>query len=179
MARPLKIMKHSRPATILEVGPFLLEIDVTDDALVIKVSLQIGRRLKHIDSSSPDLGTAKLLPLAAPGEGKKAHGETASRAVAGRQSARYFLGQAHSRSRQNGQAVAALSQKRKTRRQNCNLTGRPPAISCRVGRFPFFSGAQSSLACFRSRLLTGTRARIHQLLFHTRTQKQNSRCFRR
>jgi len=57
---------------ILEIGPFVLEIDETDDALAIRVSLQIGRQVEAIDSSSPDLSTAKLSPLASPVEGKKA-----------------------------------------------------------------------------------------------------------
>jgi hypothetical protein len=56
---------------ILEVGPFVLAIDEADNALVIKVSLQIGRLAGPVDSSSPDLGTAKLLPLDLPAEGKK------------------------------------------------------------------------------------------------------------
>ena len=57
---------------ILEAGPFLLDIDRTEDALVIKVSLQIGRVVEAANVSSPNLGTAKLLPLEPPGEGKKA-----------------------------------------------------------------------------------------------------------
>ncbi|MEP6740999.1 MAG: FHA domain-containing protein [bacterium] len=57
---------------ILAVGPFILEIDEAESALVIKVSLQIGRTVEAVDSSSPDLGTAKLLPLEVPGEEKKA-----------------------------------------------------------------------------------------------------------
>ncbi|HXL82159.1 MAG TPA: FHA domain-containing protein [Pyrinomonadaceae bacterium] len=57
---------------ILEVGPFVLEIDEADEALVIKVSLQIGRVVAPADSSSPDLGTAKLVPMESPAEGKKA-----------------------------------------------------------------------------------------------------------
>ncbi|HEX3279942.1 MAG TPA: FHA domain-containing protein [Pyrinomonadaceae bacterium] len=57
---------------ILEVGPFILEIDEADDALVIKVSLEIGRQVEALDSSSPELSTAKLLPAVLPAEGKKA-----------------------------------------------------------------------------------------------------------
>jgi hypothetical protein len=57
---------------VLEVGPFILEIDEVDEALIIKVSLQIGRVAAPLDSSSPDLGTEKLLPLNLPAEGKKA-----------------------------------------------------------------------------------------------------------
>jgi hypothetical protein len=57
---------------ILGLGPFVLEIDEADDALFIKVSLQIGRVAVPGDSSSPDLSTAKLLPLDLPEAGKKA-----------------------------------------------------------------------------------------------------------
>jgi hypothetical protein len=53
------------PGDILEVGPFLLEIDSSDDALVIKVSLQIGLTAVHADASSPEISTAKLLSQAA------------------------------------------------------------------------------------------------------------------
>jgi hypothetical protein len=63
------------PGDILEIGPFLLEIDLTDDALVIKVSLQIGTLVETTSASSPNLGTAKLAPLPLPGE-KKVHAKT-------------------------------------------------------------------------------------------------------
>lgn len=63
------------PGDLLEVGPFLLETDLTDDALVIKVSLQIGTVVETTSASSPNLGTAKLAPLPVPGE-KKAHAKT-------------------------------------------------------------------------------------------------------
>lgn len=60
------------PGDVLEVGPFLLEIDQADEALVIKVSLQIGMVVDAADVSSPNLGTAKLLPAQPPGAGKRA-----------------------------------------------------------------------------------------------------------
>src|SRR5216117_1981938 len=41
------------PGDVLEVGPFILEIDEADEALVIRVSLQIGRVVAPADSSSP------------------------------------------------------------------------------------------------------------------------------
>ena len=63
------------PGDIMEVGPFLLETDLTDDALVIKVSLQIGTVVETPNASSPNLGTAKLEPVPIPGE-KKAHAKT-------------------------------------------------------------------------------------------------------
>ncbi len=63
------------PGDLLEVGPFLLEVDLTDDALVIKVSLQIGAVVETTDLSSPDLSTAKLEAVPVPGE-KKVHAKT-------------------------------------------------------------------------------------------------------
>ena len=63
------------PGDVLEVGPFLLEIDLTDDALILKVSLQIGTVVETTSMSSPNLGTAKLEPIPVPGE-KKAHAKT-------------------------------------------------------------------------------------------------------
>jgi pSer/pThr/pTyr-binding forkhead associated (FHA) protein len=59
------------PGDILEVGPFLLNIELNQDALVINVSLQIGRVADLSNVSSPDLGTAKLLALESIGESKK------------------------------------------------------------------------------------------------------------
>ena len=56
---------------VLEVGPFRLEIDLSDDALVIKVSLQIGRTVHQADVSSPVLGTQNLEDLGAVLSGAK------------------------------------------------------------------------------------------------------------
>jgi hypothetical protein len=64
------------PGDLLEVGPFLLEIDLTDDALVIKVSLQIGTVVETSSESGPKLDTTtELDPAQLPGE-KKAHAKT-------------------------------------------------------------------------------------------------------
>ena len=63
------------PGDVLEVGPFMLEIDLSEAALVIKVSLEIGTVVETTSSSSPNLGTAKLELIAVPGE-KKAHAKT-------------------------------------------------------------------------------------------------------
>jgi pSer/pThr/pTyr-binding forkhead associated (FHA) protein len=61
------------PGDLLEVGPFLLEIDLTDDALVIKVSLQIGTVVETTSESGPKLDTTTKLDLAQlPGEKKTA-----------------------------------------------------------------------------------------------------------
>ena len=63
------------PGDRLEIGPFLLEIDLTEDALILKVSLQIGTVVETTNMSSPNLGTAELEDNPAPGE-KKAHTKT-------------------------------------------------------------------------------------------------------
>ena len=69
--KPVEGNEALAPGDILEVGPFLLEIDRGDDALIIKVSLRIGVVAETASFSSPHLGTAKL-ELPVPGEGKRA-----------------------------------------------------------------------------------------------------------
>src|SRR6266850_5431615 len=73
--KPVEENEALAPGDVLEVGPFLLEIDLTEDALVLKVSLQIGTVIETTSASSPNLGTAKLEPIPVPGE-KKAHAKT-------------------------------------------------------------------------------------------------------
>lgn len=68
--RPLEETEALAPGDIVEIGPFRLEIDRDDGALVIKVSLQIGI-VANADASSPNLRTTRMLPVAPP-EGKKA-----------------------------------------------------------------------------------------------------------
>lgn len=63
------------PGDILEVGPFLLDIDRAEDALVITVSLQIGMVVEATDALTPQRGTTKLLPEQMPGE-KKVHAKS-------------------------------------------------------------------------------------------------------
>ena len=63
------------PGDVLEIGPFLIEVDLSDDALVLKISLQIGTVVETSNLSSPNLGTAKLEAPPPPGE-KKAHAKT-------------------------------------------------------------------------------------------------------
>src|ERR1043165_577616 len=56
---------------LIEVGPFRLQIDSVDGALVIRVELRIGMKPSEIDVSDPGLSTAELvLPESA--KGKKA-----------------------------------------------------------------------------------------------------------
>jgi hypothetical protein len=45
---------------VIEAGPFLLEIDRTPEALIIKVSLQIGRTPHLTDVSDPLMATVKM-----------------------------------------------------------------------------------------------------------------------
>ena len=59
--KPVEENEALAPGDVVEVGPFLLDIDRTDDALVIKVSLIIGLSVEAASVSSPDLGTAKLI----------------------------------------------------------------------------------------------------------------------
>jgi hypothetical protein len=59
------------PGDLVEIGPFVLEIDRDDDALVVKVSLRIGTEFESGDASVPNVGTTKLLPPQ-PLEGKRA-----------------------------------------------------------------------------------------------------------
>jgi hypothetical protein len=70
------------PGDLLEIGPFLLEVDVTDDALSLKVSLQIGTVIDTSNLSSPTLGTAQLESAAVAGE-KKPHAKTRAAPIQG------------------------------------------------------------------------------------------------
>lgn len=73
--KPVDENEALAPGDLLEVGPFLLETDLTEDCLVIKVSLQIGTVVESASLSSPNLGTTTKLELPVPGE-KKAHAKT-------------------------------------------------------------------------------------------------------
>src|SRR5688572_29535794 len=70
------------PGDVLEVGPFLLEIDRSDDALVIKVTLRIGMVVKATDDITPTLQTSKLR-LETAAQAKKAAGKTAATPLPG------------------------------------------------------------------------------------------------
>lgn len=52
---------------IIDVGPFQLEIDVTEEGLIVRVEMTIGARASEIDLSDPGFSTDKLI---APAEGK-------------------------------------------------------------------------------------------------------------
>lgn len=84
--RPIDENEALAAGDVVEVGPFLLDVDYGDDALVIKVALQIGRTPHDHDVSNPALSTTKLedldkvlsaerkapAPRAAPLSGKRA-----------------------------------------------------------------------------------------------------------
>ncbi|MEP6568697.1 MAG: cytochrome c3 family protein [Acidobacteriota bacterium] len=70
------------PGDVLEVGPFLLEVDMTDEALVLKVSLEIGTVIDTSNLSSSTRGTEKLEPALAPDE-KKPHAKTRTTPIQG------------------------------------------------------------------------------------------------
>ena len=61
--RPILENQALGAGDVLEAGPFGLDIDFSDDALIVKVSLQMGRRIHEIDVSSPALSTQKLVDL--------------------------------------------------------------------------------------------------------------------
>lgn len=63
-ARPIAENQALGAGDSLAAGPFQLDIDFTEDALVIKVSMQIGRKVHDADVSSPSLGTQELEDLA-------------------------------------------------------------------------------------------------------------------
>lgn len=60
------------PGDVLEIGPFLLEVDLNEEALQLKVALQIGAVVATANLSSPALGTAQLDTVPVPGEKKPA-----------------------------------------------------------------------------------------------------------
>jgi len=65
--KPVEENEALAPGDVIEVGPFHLEIDATDDALLIRVELRIGIKPSEIDVSDPGLTTDKLLE---PADGK-------------------------------------------------------------------------------------------------------------
>src|ERR1051325_10673004 len=79
--KPVEENEALAAGDIIEVGPFRLQIDSVDEALVIRVELRIGMKPSEIDVSDPGLTTAVLVvpesakakkPRAAPIAGTKA-----------------------------------------------------------------------------------------------------------
>jgi pSer/pThr/pTyr-binding forkhead associated (FHA) protein len=79
---PIEQNSALAPGDVLDVGPFLLEIDRGDDALVIKVTLRIGMVVKATDDINPTLQTSKLR-LETAAEAKKAAAKTAAAPLPG------------------------------------------------------------------------------------------------
>ena len=59
--KPVEENEALASGDIVEVGPFQLDIETSEDALVIRVSLQIGMVPSDIDVSSPGVSTHKLV----------------------------------------------------------------------------------------------------------------------
>src|SRR6476619_768307 len=78
--KPVEENEALAAGDIIEVGPFQLQIDSIDEALVIRVEVRIGMKLSEIDVSDPGLSTDNLVepdpkgkkPRAAPIAGTKA-----------------------------------------------------------------------------------------------------------
>src|SRR5215207_2976598 len=78
--KPVEENEALAAGDIVEVGPFQLQIDTADDALVIRVEVRIGMKPSEIDVSDPGLSTGNLVepdpkakkPRAAPIAGTKA-----------------------------------------------------------------------------------------------------------
>src|ERR1044071_9312253 len=58
--RPVEENEALAAGDIIEIGPFHLEIDTADHALIIRVELRIGAQLSEIDVSDPGLSTDNL-----------------------------------------------------------------------------------------------------------------------
>src|SRR5262245_33874810 len=66
--RPVTENEALAPGDVLRVGPFKLEVDDTEEALVLRVSLLIGMVASEVDVSNPGLSTDNLVVTA---DGKK------------------------------------------------------------------------------------------------------------
>lgn len=60
--KPLEGNQALAAGDVLTVGPFQIEVERADEALGLKVSLQIGSVVELTDHSSPQLGTSELFP---------------------------------------------------------------------------------------------------------------------
>jgi pSer/pThr/pTyr-binding forkhead associated (FHA) protein len=69
--RPVEGNEALAPGDVLEIGPFKLDIDFREGALVLEVSLLIGMVGSAADSSNPELATSKLSDDESPAERKK------------------------------------------------------------------------------------------------------------
>jgi len=70
--KPVEENEALAAGDIIEVGPFHLQIDSVDEALVIRVELRIGMKPSEIDVSDPGLTTDNLFELDAKGKKPRA-----------------------------------------------------------------------------------------------------------
>jgi pSer/pThr/pTyr-binding forkhead associated (FHA) protein len=59
--KPVEQNEALAPGDIIAIGPFLLEVDRSEEALILKVALQIG--IEVADASSPLIGTTQKLVM--------------------------------------------------------------------------------------------------------------------
>ena len=69
--KPVEENEALAAGDLIEVGPFRLQIDSVDEALVIRVELRIGMKLSEIDVSDPGLTTDNLDTPPTGGKAKK------------------------------------------------------------------------------------------------------------
>src|ERR1043165_2423166 len=69
--KPVEENEALAAGDIIEVGPFHLQIDSADDALVIRVEVRIGMKLSEIDVSDPGINTENLFEQAGQKENKR------------------------------------------------------------------------------------------------------------
>jgi hypothetical protein len=72
--KPIEENEALAAGDIIEVGPFHLQVDTADEALVIRVELRIGMKPSEIDVSDPGLITGDLMVSAEGGKAKKPRG---------------------------------------------------------------------------------------------------------
>ena len=137
--RPIAENQALGAGDVLEVGPFLLDIDLREDALLVKVSLQIGRQGHEDDVSSPALGTQKLDDLAGVLSGEKKKAAPRAAPLPGTKALDIFWDK---RIREAGKMVrpAPLFPHAQKGPASRSSTGRRQAISRGAGPFRFSSG---------------------------------------
>ena len=59
--KPVEDNEALASGDVIDVGPFQLEIELTEESLLIRVELQIGMKPSEIDVSSPGLSTSQLV----------------------------------------------------------------------------------------------------------------------
>ena len=59
--KPVEDNEALAAGDVIEVGPFQVEIETAENALVLRIELRIGMRVSEIDVSDPGLSTANLV----------------------------------------------------------------------------------------------------------------------